>query len=210
MFAEVINAGISVGRFEIGIQFLNSLLFGLSLVLVVYFGALAILEESLTIGMLLAFLAYRQSFAARAAGLVTQGIHFRMLGLHLERLSDIVHTKQEPLRDLGVIADRVLNGEIELDDVSFRYAHNEPFIFENISLKIAPGEFVALVGPSGGGKTTLMNVMLGLLKPERGVVKIDGQPLATFGLQSWRAKIGVVMQDDQLLSGTIADNISFF
>src|SRR5258708_22604796 len=95
-------------------------------------------------------------------------------------------------------------------DVSFRYAPGEPFVLERVSFSVEPGEYVAITGPSGGGKTTLMKLMLGLLEPSAGDVSVDGLPLPIFGARAFRDQIGVVMQDDQLLSGSIADNISFF
>jgi ATP-binding cassette subfamily B protein RaxB len=79
-----------------------------------------------------------------------------------------------------------------------------------VTLHIDPGEFVAITGPSGGGKTTLLKVMLGLFKPNSGSIRIDGIPLDHIGLQTFRAQIGVVMQDDHMLSGSLAENITFF
>ena len=210
LYTDVINAGVSFGRLEIGNRFGSTLLFGMQIVLIVYFGAQFILAGEITIGMLFAFMAYRQHFATTAESLVNKGIEFRMLGLHLERLSDIVQTEKEdglesPLSDL-----RKISGRIALEDVGFRYSQYETPLFEDLSMMIEPGEFVAIAGPSGDGKTTLLKIMLGLLDPTSGTVRIDGLPLKTMGLRNWRASAGVVMQDDQLLSGSIADNISSF
>ena len=83
-------------------------------------------------------------------------------------------------------------------------------MFENASFSVAPGEYVAITGPSGGGKTTLIKVMLGLLRPSSGDILIDGTPLRQFGVRAFRDQVGVVMQDDQLLSGSVADNICCF
>jgi ATP-binding cassette subfamily B protein RaxB len=83
-------------------------------------------------------------------------------------------------------------------------------VFENISFAVRAGDYVAITGPSGGGKTTLLKVILGLLPPTSGEILIDGRPLAVIGADRFRAAVGVVMQDDQLMSGTIADNICFF
>lgn len=209
-FADVVNAGMSAGKFDIGVSFANTLLFSLQLVLIVYFGARFILAGEMTVGMLFAFMAYRQNFADRVAGLITKGVEFRMIGLHLERLADIAHAPREA--GLGGQASRArsVEGALELRNASFRYGSNDPFIFENLSLTIEPGDFIAIAGPSGGGKTTLMKVLLGLLPASSGELRVDGLSLHAFGLSDWRARCGVVMQDDQLLSGTIADNISFF
>jgi len=83
-------------------------------------------------------------------------------------------------------------------------------VLEDINLTIESGEFITVMGPSGGGKTTLLKVMLGLLEPTSGDVLVDGVPLATVGARAFREQVAAVMQDDQLLSGSIADNICFF
>ena len=106
--------------------------------------------------------------------------------------------------------NRPLDASIELRGVSFRYADSEPDVLKALSLKIEPGESVAIVGPSGCGKTTLLKLMLGLHDPTQGEVWVGGQPLSRVGLANWREQIGVVMQDEPLFSGTIADNICFF
>lgn len=210
-FADVINAGVRVGKVEILVAFSQNVLFGLQTILVVYLGARMVIEQQgFSVGMLFAFMSYRQQFADRVVGLVQRGIEFRMLGLHLERLSDIVQAEREHGLDQGGAVRTTLLGAVELERVSFRYAPGEPFVFEDLSLKVKPGEFVAVVGPSGGGKTTLLKVMLGLLAPTSGELRVDGRQLHQIGLEAWRTQTGVVSQDDQLLSGTIADNIAFF
>jgi len=105
---------------------------------------------------------------------------------------------------------RQIQGRIELRNVCFHYAETEPFVLEDISFVIEPGEFVTIMGPSGGGKTTLIKIMLALLDLTRGEVLIDGIPLSTMGPRAYREHVGAVMQEDQLLSGSIADNICFF
>ena len=210
LYADVINTGISYGRLQIGNQFASSLLLGLQTVLIVYLGAKYILAGEMSIGMLFAFMSYRQNFAATAKGLINKGIEFRMLGLHLERLSDILQSAKEDGLDAPVSELRQVQGGIDIERISFRYDAHEPFLLEDISLSIQPGEFIAISGPSGGGKTTLLKLMLGLLKPESGIVRVDGLPLHSLGLRNWRTAAGVVMQDDQLLSGSIADNIASF
>jgi ATP-binding cassette, subfamily B, bacterial CvaB/MchF/RaxB len=105
---------------------------------------------------------------------------------------------------------RPIRGAIELRNVSFRYAETEPLILHEVNLCVDPGQFVTIMGPSGCGKTTLVKIMLGLLEPTAGEVLIDGSPLCQIGRRVYREQIGAVMQEDQLLSGSIADNICFF
>jgi ATP-binding cassette subfamily B protein RaxB len=94
--------------------------------------------------------------------------------------------------------------------VRFRYADGDPEVLRGVNLRIEPGESVAIVGPSGCGKTTLLKLMLGIHAPTGGEVSVGGVPLARLGLRAWRDLVGVVMQDEPLFSGSIADNIAFF
>src|SRR4029077_13543917 len=98
----------------------------------------------------------------KSVALVEKALDFRILGLHLERLSDIALTPLERGHDQVLAYTQQIQGRIELRNVFFRYAEAEPFVLEDINLTIEPGEFITITGPSGGGKTTLMKVMLGL------------------------------------------------
>lgn len=100
-----------------------------------------------------------------------------------------------------------LSGRIELDNISFRYNEKAPLVFENLSLKINPGQYVAIVGTTGCGKSTLMRLMLGFETPNKGAVYYDGKDLSTIDLKSLRKKIGVVVQDGKLFQGDIYSNI---
>src|SRR5205823_6774912 len=168
------------------------------------------LSGQLTIGMIFAIMAYKQSFMSKAVSLVETAIDFRILELHVERLSDIALSAPEPGHDRPIGYARPVMGRIELRNVWFRYAETEPFVLEEVNLVVEAGRFVTIRGPSGGGKTTLVKIMLGLLEPTAGEVLIDGIPLATVGARAYRENVGAVMQEDQLLSGSIADNICFF
>jgi len=133
-----------------------------------------------------------------------------MLDLHLERLSDIASAEPEQGHCRPIAYQQPIEGNLEVRDLSFRYAEGERFVLRNVNLRIRAGEYVAITGPSGGGKTTLLKVILGLLEPTSGEILVDGVPLRILGHEAFRKSIGVVMQDDQLLSGSIADNICFF
>src|SRR5438045_6693393 len=117
----------------------------------------------------------------KAVSLVETALDFRILELHLERLSDIALSAPEPGHDRPVGYARPIVGRIELRNVWFRYAESEPFVLEDVNLAIDAGCFVAISGPSGGGKTTLVKIMLGLLEPTGGEVLIDGIPSARGG-----------------------------
>jgi ATP-binding cassette subfamily B protein RaxB len=167
------------------------------------------MDGSLSLGMLFAFMAYKQQFIDRAVRLVEKAIEARMLDVHLERLADIVLAEAEPPRPPARPAAR-LRGAVELRHVGFSYAPGERPVLRDVNCVIGAGEYVAITGRSGGGKTTLLKVLLGLLPAGEGEVLFDGIPLDRLGAAAVRDQIGVVMQDDTLLSGTIADNIAFF
>ena len=112
--------------------------------------------------------------------------------------------------DARALPNESVRGAVAFRHVFFRYSEADPFVLEDINLTIEAGEFVTIMGPSGGGKTTLIKVMLGLLEPTSGEVLIDGVPLPSIGARVYREQVGAVMQEDQLLSGSIADNICFF
>jgi ATP-binding cassette, subfamily B, bacterial CvaB/MchF/RaxB len=208
-YADVTAANARVEWLKALFKAGNEVVFGLENVVVVYLGALEVLDDHMTIGMLIALIAYKQQFIDKAVRLIEKAIEFRMLDLHLERLADIVQADPEP--EFGRDIRRTPpSGRIEVRDLAFRYGPGEPFVFENVNFVVEPGDYVAITGPSGGGKTTLLKVLLGLLEPSEGEVLIDGIPLGTFGARALREHAGVVMQDDQLLSGSIADNICFF
>jgi ATP-binding cassette, subfamily B, bacterial CvaB/MchF/RaxB len=103
-----------------------------------------------------------------------------------------------------------IDASLEVKSISFRYSDMEPFVLLNCSFSVAPGESVAVVGPSGGGKTTLVKLMLGLLAPTDGKILAGGIDIQKLGIDRYRKLVGTVMQDDQLFAGSIADNVSFF
>lgn len=209
LHADTVNAGIRKGRALITFGTMNRAIFGFENIVTVYIAATLALNNQMTIGMIFAFMAYKTSFTDKAATLVEKLLDFRLLDLHLERIADIALNPLEPGHDRPLLGSTPIRGEIELRNVSFRYAETERYVLENISLKIRAGSFTSIMGPSGGGKTTLMKIMLGLLEPTSGEVLIDGIPLQTFGVREYREQVAAVMQDDQLLSGSIAENISF-
>jgi ATP-binding cassette, subfamily B, bacterial CvaB/MchF/RaxB len=209
LHADTTNASIAVGKFQISQTFIQNVVTGLQTVLVIYVAGSAILSgQGFSVGMLFSFLSYRQTFTDRAMALLNQAMQFRFLRLHLDRLSDIVTTPVEGGSDTAGLLE--LQGHVRLKQVSFRYGATDALVLEDIDLEIAPGDYVAIQGSSGSGKTTLLKLLLGLNQPTEGLIELDGQCATPERWRSWRMDIGVVAQDDRLLSGTIADNIAGF
>ena len=207
LVVETMNAQLTVRKLELVLAVLHRLLFGLDRVAVIWIGALLVIDQKLSLGMLFAFFAYKETFAGRVSALVDKAVDLKMLRLQGERLADIVLTAPEA--DTAA-PPRELDGGLELRELRFSYADGEPEVLRGVNLKIEPGESVAIVGPSGCGKTTLLKLMLGVHAPTSGEVLVGGVPLGKAGLRAWRDHVGVVMQDEPLFSGSIIDNISFF
>jgi ATP-binding cassette subfamily B protein RaxB len=209
-YADVVSANVRLGRTKIAFTTINDAIFGIENIVTIYLAARMALGGNLTVGMIFAFMSYKHHFTEKAVQLVEKALDFRILELHLERLGDIALSRLERGHDQALAYMRPIEGRVELRNVFFRYAETEPFVLDNVSFIIEPGEFVTIMGPSGGGKTTLIKIMLGLLEPTSGEVLIDGIPLGVIGPRAYREQVGAVMQEDQLLSGSIADNICFF
>lgn len=208
--AEQQNAAFRLGSFSLWGGSSLGVWTGLHGIAMLYFGALQVMDGNMTLGMFFAFQAYAGQFSGRIGSLIGAFFTFRMLGLHLERLADIVHTDPERGLDGPAILAKPLAGAIEVRSLRFRYGQYDPWVLDDASFSIAAGQAVAIVGPSGGGKSTLLKLLIGIYEPAEGDVLVDGHPMRVLGLRAVRDRLGVVMQDDQLLSGTIADNIGFF
>ena len=203
------NAGVRVQNVGIVQRAANGLIFGIENVIVIWLGAIAVMEGRFTVGMLYAFIGFKLVFLGRMINLIDKWNDFRMLDLHAERIADIALAETEGSKP-GLPGESAgLPLTIECRGLGFAYGP-EGFVFRGVNLTVAPGETVAIVGPSGCGKTTLIKVMLGLLPPTEGEVRANGRNLADWDMSQYRARIGAVMQDDQLFVGTIEDNISFF
>ncbi len=209
-YANWVNADIRVGRLQIAWSSFHRLTSGVEYIALVWLGTLLILDNVFSIGMLYAFLAWRQQFSGKAQTFIDKLFEYRMLTLHLDRIADIAQAEDEKHLDSSHAALEKVEGGIVVKDVSFKYSDEEPWLLEHLSLTIQPGESVAIVAPSGFGKTTLMKIMMGLIQPQRGQVLLDGKDIRHLGLRNFRRQTAAVMQDDQLLSGSVADNIAFF
>jgi ATP-binding cassette subfamily B protein RaxB len=212
LLVEQVNAGLRVQKLQLLYQQLNGLLFGVEGLLVIWFGARLVMDGQFTVGVLIAFNAYKMQFDGRVSSLIDRFFEVKMLQLQGERLADIVFAQPEPdtgIRYVPGEADNLVSS-IDADNLTFRYAEGEPLVLNGVSFRVEPGESVAIVGPSGCGKTTLVNVLLGILEPTSGTVRIGGVDVDRLGIERLRSLVGTVLQDDVLFAGSISDNISFF
>ncbi|MCE2392674.1 MAG: ATP-binding cassette domain-containing protein [Proteobacteria bacterium] len=208
--ADPLTAGIRHARLGLAYGTANGTLGSLTGIAVVYLGARSIMDGQWTLGALLAFVAYRGNFVGQVQTLVALTVQYRMARLHLDRVADIALTETEDAGETRAEPPLSLQGRVLVREVSFRYSELEPWVIENLSLEIGPGEFVAIAGRSGCGKTTLLKLVLGLLRPERGQVWIDDVAAHRVGRGQLGGGLAAVMQQDQLLSGSLIDNVCCF
>jgi len=209
LMVDTVNHEVLLARMGLGFSGASQLVFGAERIAVIWIGAALALQNVFSVGMLIAYLAYKDQFAARTSSLIDKWVEFRMLRLHGERLADIVLTPPDDDAGPGELP-MPPDARIEVDGLSFRYGDGEPWVLQDCGFTIEPGESVAIVGASGCGKTTLVKLLLGLLAPSAGRIRIGGYDLHKVGPRNVRAIVGAVMQDDQLFAGSIADNIGFF
>ncbi len=209
LLSDTVNREVRLAWMGLGFNGASQLVFGIERIAVIWLGALLALDNVFSVGMLIAYLSYKDQFAQRMGGLIDKAVEFRMLRLHGERLADIVLSEPEETqaRPEALPPQDV---RIEVENLGFRYADGEPWVLKGCSFVIEPGESVAIVGASGCGKTTLVKLLLGLLRPTEGSIRIGGHDLHKLGPRNVRGIVGAVMQDDQLFAGSIADNIGFF
>jgi ATP-binding cassette subfamily B protein RaxB len=212
IYAEVTNKGISVQKLNIYTRLSRSLIFGVENVLIVYMAASLVIAGELSVGMMIAFLSYKEQLYKRFFGLIDKYFDFKMLDVHLGRLADIAHCKPEPITEsfFPVTAANNSASFFEVKDLSFRYADDAPYLFQSLNLTVRANESVAIIGPTGCGKSTLLRLLLSLYQPASGSLSLHSTPINIMGLEHYRSSISGVLQDDTLLSGTIFDNISFF
>ncbi|UAB79370.1 peptidase domain-containing ABC transporter [Erythrobacter sp. SCSIO 43205] len=208
---DSVNATVRLSRIGIWQSSANLLIFGIENILTIWLAVGFVIEGAgFSVGMVFAYIAYKNQFISKSAALIDQAIQFRMLGLHLERLSDIALSDEDRSFADGQETHTALKGSIELKDIFYRYSPSDPMVLQGVNLKIEQGEHVAITGPSGGGKSTLLKIMLGLVEPEGGEVLVDGIPLPRFGYKSFHRQVAAVLQEDSLFAGSIADNIALF
>ena len=170
--------------------------------------AFLVFRSQFTLGMGLACMVFADQFITRVSALSDRLTEFGVLRVHVERISDITDSVEENVG--SAVAQVNVQPSIELKNVGFRFNEASPWVFQGLNLKVEAGESVAITGPSGCGKSTLLRIIAGVLSPTEGEISVGGVPLEMLGLDNYRRLIAVVFQNDQLLPGTIADNITLW
>lgn len=218
-----LNKDISLGKLNIGSDAVNQILFGIENIVVIFIAASLVMDNMLTVGMMLAFIAYKTKFTAAVDGLVSKFIELRMLAVHFSRLSDIVLTEpaettvlsqqSSPYTNVPSVSGATSSHEIasntpvihlKAHNLSYRYGEGCKCIFENLNLSVSAGEIIAIVGASGSGKSTLLKCLMGLYAP------FDGTVSHNTISSNHSPVIASVLQEDMCLSGSMAENISCF
>ncbi len=205
-----LNTDIRLSRWQISLSTVNQLLFGIENLIVIYFAANAVMENTISVGMLYAFISYKSRFTGAMDNVINTVIDYRLLDVHFDRLSDLVlsntetHSTQKP----SVSPTIQQKPSLSIQNISYRYSSHSPLIFNHINAHIEHGECIAIVGASGSGKTTLLHCLMGLLTPDSGSIYWGTQDIQDS--VSYRQQISAVTQDDQCLSGSILNNIACF
>jgi ATP-binding cassette subfamily B protein len=207
LFVDELNVSLKRGRLSATVDSLMSALRLGAPLLVLWFGGLQVLNGNLSLGTMLALTALAAGFLSPISTLVSTALQFQLLRSYIERIDDVLKASPEQNQNKVSKAGR-LSAAIELQDVSFTYGPLAPGGVRNISVKIAAGQKVAIVGRSGAGKSTLAKLMLGLYQPSSGRILYDSLDLAGLDLQSVRRQCGIVTQRSYLFGTTIRQNIA--
>ncbi|HEU67696.1 MAG TPA: ABC transporter ATP-binding protein [Candidatus Acetothermia bacterium] len=180
-----------------------SVMQNIALALLIWYGGRGVLAGAFTLGALVAFTSYIRMLFQPMVNLSEQYNILQAAMVAAERIFAILDEKPEPT---GTRTIPILHGELEFRDVWFAY-NDEEWVLQNVSFHVAPGERVAIVGPTGSGKTTIVGLALGFYRPQKGAILVDGVDLAELDLQDYRRKLALVPQEVFLFSGDVAENI---
>lgn len=211
--ADAFNTSIRVTKLDMFFSGVHTFISTLEQILILWIGATTVIDNVMTIGMFMAFNAYRGSFSARMGSLINIFFSFKMLSLHRERIADIalMEAEKESYHPQEVEFSNDLQGaSISVKNLTFQYDQFSAPVFSDLNLEIQAGESVAISAKSGFGKTTLLKLMAGLLKPTKGEIYFNNIDITHIGVSNYRQHIACVLQDDKFFSGSILENIVSF
>ncbi|WP_017345616.1 peptidase domain-containing ABC transporter [Pantoea sp. A4] len=206
-----LNVDLKSARFNIVYSTVSGLISALDSIIVLWVGIQLVIQNELSLGMLMAFNIYRSEFSLRSGNIIDSMVTIKMATLHQERVSDILLSEGEDLGTLQLLLPVSTDSlSLSCNNLAFSYDDFSQPIFKNLSFDVPAGSSLAITGGSGVGKTTLLKIMAGLLQPSSGEVQVNGKSIRKHGLGNYRSQIACVLQDDRLLSGTVNENISSF
>lgn len=176
--------------------------------LVLWRGTVLILAGKMTIGSLTVYLAYLSQFFKPVKDLASTTSAIAQTAVGAERVRNLLETSSVLPDPPDGLEPESLNGNVEFQKVAFGYDPNVP-VLKDVSFKISKGQFVGIVGPTGGGKSTILSLIPRFYDVQAGAVRVDGQDVSTYKLHALREKIGYVLQDTVLFRGTILENLAF-
>jgi ABC-type bacteriocin/lantibiotic exporter with double-glycine peptidase domain len=207
LFVDQLNVSVTRGRLSALVDSLMSALRQTSPLFLLWFGALQVLKGNLTVGTLLALNVLASGFFGPLSTLISSLLQLQLLRSYVQRINDVLKAAPEQDRR-RLYRSEHLSGAIELEKVSFSYGPRAATVVRDISVRIAPGQKLAIVGQSGAGKSTVAKLMLGLYKPSSGRILYDGIDLTELDLRSARRQFGIVTQRPELFCATIRENIA--
>lgn len=215
LMIDSINVHIKVQKYDLVFGRAKDLIFGADRLILMVMGAKFVMDGKMSVGMLVAFLSYKDQFTGRIGNLINAAFNLRMLSVQTDRLSDIVLTSPEneghgPPTIVLPTDHREAGASMECRGLAVKYSAHEPWVFHNINISLEAGKSMAIIGPSGCGKTTLLKTLMGLIEPNEGEIFFNNASIRALSLDAYRSHIAGVLQDDGLFSGSIADNISSF
>jgi subfamily B ATP-binding cassette protein HlyB/CyaB len=208
LFSAYTTIGFDVAKLANWGSHLIQLVSKLTTVAILYFGAKQVIQGELSVGSLVAFNMLAGRVAAPILRLSQLWQDFQQIRISVDRLGDVLNTPAEPDYDASRASLPPIKGAISFDKVRFRYRPDAPEALRGVSLEIAPGEMLGIVGPSGSGKSTLTKLVQRLYVPEQGRVLVDGVDLALIDPAWLRRQVGVVLQENILFNRTVRENIA--
>lgn len=177
--------------------------------IVVGFAAYSVIHDGLSLGSMVAFVGYIDRLYDPLRRLVNSSTTLTQSFASMDRVFELLDVSYDIVNKENAVVCNILKGRIEFKDVSFRYHEKSPYVLENISFEIEPGQKVALVGASGGGKSSLVSLIPRFYDTSKGSIFIDDIPVTDYDMRSLRKQIGIVLQDNLLFSESIKDNILY-